>query len=340
MKRLVSRVLVVTFALAVVAAAVAGLVLRDRMRCAGFAGPGVSRDELPPPAAAGSLRFATWNIRNFPLDERPPVLEMGFFNRTNVCDLEDAIAGLDADVFGVAEITDTRRFPPILQRAGGRREYRIVFTSRGAHRLGVGWDDLRLEQVGNPVQVREVAEEGGRPALAVRLRSRRPGGLDLTVAQVHLKATPEGYQQRVRQVEALAQWASSWVGEVGDEDLVVMGDFNSTGPIGGTTADELEVVDRILGQAGLRRLPSASGCSSYWDGRRARDGVQEPSFVDHVYVRGLEAGGGSASVRAWLHCARADCGELISRPGQEDATYWDVSDHCPLTFEVADRDLD
>jgi len=338
MKRWSSRVLVVAFALAAVAAAVAGLLLRDRMRCAGFAGPGVTREELPRPAPADRLRLATWNIRNFPLDERPPDPELGFVNRTNVCDLQDAIGGLAADVVGVAEITDTRRFPPILRRSGGRRDYRIVFSSRGRHRLGVAWDDLRLEQVGNPVQVRELAEEGGRPALAVRLRSRRPGGLDLTVVQVHLKATPEGYDQRLRQVEALARWASGWVEEVGDEDLVVMGDFNTTGPVGGATADELVVVDRTLGRAGLRRLPSASGCSSYWDGPRARDGLQVPSLIDHVYVRGLEPDGGPTQVRAWLHCARLDCGELVSRPGQEDATFWDVSDHCPLTFEVVDRE--
>jgi endonuclease/exonuclease/phosphatase family metal-dependent hydrolase len=160
------------------------------------------------------------------------------------------------------------------------------------------------------------------------------------VAQVHLKARPEGYEQRLRQVEELARWASEWVEEVGDTDLVVMGDFNTTGPVGGTTADELEVVDRVLGRAGLRRLPSASGCSSYWDGLRSRDGIQVPSFIDHVYARGLEPAASSTVVRAWLHCTRADCGELVSRPGQEDATYWDLSDHCPLTFEVADRGLD
>jgi exonuclease III len=340
MKRLVSRVLVVAFALAVMAVAVAGLLLRGRMRCAGFAGGGVNREELPPAAADGVLRLATWNIRNFPLDERSPVPELGFVNRTNVCDLEEALAGLDADVIGVAEITDTRRFPPILQRAGGRRDYRIVFSSRGGHRLGVGWDDLRLEQVGKPLQVRELAEEGGRPALVVRLRSRRPGGLDLAVAQLHLKAGQEGFQERLRQVEALARWASSWVEEVGDDDLVVMGDFNTTGPVGGATADELATVDRTLARAGLRRLTNAGGCSSYWDGHRARDGVLEPSLIDHVYVHGLEELDRAEPVRPWLHCARADCGELISRPGQEDATYWDVSDHCPLTFEVADRDLD
>jgi hypothetical protein len=26
----------------------------------------------------------------------------------------------------------------------------------------------------------------------------------------------------------------------------------------------------------------------------------------------------------------------MSRPGAEDGTFWDVSDHCPLTFELFD----
>ena len=340
MGRGLNHMVVLAFAVTVVAVAVVAVMLRDRMRCAGFAGPGVSREELPPPAVKGNLRLATWNIRNFPLDERPPDPALGFVSRTNICDLGDALSGLDADILGVAEITDTRRFPPILQRSAGVRDYRIVFSSRGRHRLGVAWDHTRLEPVGNPVQVRELAAEGGRPALAVRLRSRRPGGLDLTVAQVHLKAAPEGHDQRMRQLEALARWSSRWVAEVGDDDLVVMGDFNTTGPVGGSAADELAAVDRILARAQLRRLPNASGCSSYWDGSRMRDGVLEPSLLDLVYVRGLEELDRSVPVRPWLHCERAGCRELVSRPGREDATYWDVSDHCPVAFEVTDRDLD
>ena len=45
-------------------------------------------------------------------------------------------------------------------------------------------------------------------------------------------------------------------------------------------------------------------------------------------------------LEAWLHCARWQCSELISRPGQEDGTFWDVSDHCPLTFEIRDANLE
>jgi hypothetical protein len=43
------------------------------------------------------------------------------------------------------------------------------------------------------------------------------------------------------------------------------------------------------------------------------------------------------SLEVWLHCARWQCEELVSRAGEEDGTFFDVSDHCPLTFEILDR---
>jgi hypothetical protein len=38
--------------------------------------------------------------------------------------------------------------------------------------------------------------------------------------------------------------------------------------------------------------------------------------------------------------SRAQCADLISRAGEEDGTFWDVSDHCPLTLELRDAVFD
>ncbi len=339
MRRRLLRALVVIVVVAVVGLALWALRLRERLRCASFAGPGVSSSELPPPPDRRHLRLAAWNIRNFPRDERPARPDLGWVNRTNLCDLSDALAGLDADVLGVAEITDPPGFPPLLREATGR-SYRVALTSRGRHRLGVAWDDARLELVGRPVEVRELERAGGRPALAVRLRGRVAGGPDLTVVQVHLKAGPEGFPTRLGQYRALARWLNRWVEEVGDNDVVVQGDMNTTGPRGGTTAEELAVADRILAEADLRRLANATGCSAYWPGEDQGDGRLEPSLIDQVYVRGLEELDPSTPLEAWLHCRRSGCAPLVSRPGAEDGTFWDVSDHCPLTYELVARDLD
>ncbi len=332
-----SRGLVVGIVVVIAAVAVLQLVLRDRMRCAGFAGPGVTAEELPPPADPGELRIAQLNVRNFPLDERPQTADLPYVRRTNICDLEAVLEGLDADVIGLAEIRDARRFVPILQRSSNEREYKALFAGRGGRfgqHVGIGWDDTRLMLAGEPVEIAEVAvEPGERAAFAVRLAAREEPGVDLTVVQVHLASTPRNVGVRRRQVEVLARWVGAEIARTGDPDVVVMGDFNTTGAPGSTVEAELDRLDRILAGVGLRRLPNATGCTQYWEGERG-DGVLEPSLLDHAWVGGLGTLPPDAALEAWLHCRRAGCGPLVSRPGAEDGTFWDVSDHCPLTFGV------
>jgi endonuclease/exonuclease/phosphatase family metal-dependent hydrolase len=332
-----SKLIAVAGAVAVVAVAASALYLRQGLRCAGFAGPGVTAGELPPPVPAGHLRLATWNLRNFPLDERADVPELGFARQTNICDLEDALGGLDADVLGLAEICDARRFPPILRRAAGERSYQVVLSRHGGRwgqRLGIAWDDRVLKAVGQPVEVREVAvDEEQRPGLALRMCSRSVPDLELTVLQVHLKSSPSGYGTRMQQHRAIVDWVRRWTADAAGQIVVVMGDFNTTGAEGGSTELELAAVDRLYEGVGLRRLGSATGCTEYWEGGGEPDGVQRPSLLDHVWVRGL--GEELPPARSWLHCARAECGPLVSRPGAEDGTYWDVSDHCPVTADLA-----
>ncbi len=319
-----------------------------------FAGPGVTAADLPPsPPAPGNLRIVAWNVRNFPRDERPQYPDLGYSRRTNERDLVAVLAGLDAHVIGLEEIRDPARFGKILARAGGERHaWRTAFTRGGGRwgqHVGIAWDEKVLRRVGDVREVEEVAlgDPDLRPALAVYLRSVDDGGADFTVVQVHLRAGRKGYGTRLRQYRALASWVRGWLEEVDDCDVIVQGDFNTTGPSGEGLGDwkerlaaELAEADRILGEAGLRRLPNASGCSEYWEGPGDRDGVQQPSELDQVYLGGMEELDGSVPLAAWLHCARYGCSPFVSRPGEEDGTFWDVSDHCPLTFEIRNVDLD
>lgn len=332
-----SRVFVVLAAVAIVGLAAAILILRDDMRCAGFAGPGVTSEELPAPAAPGTLRIATWNIRNFPLDERPQQDDLGFSRRTNICDLEDVLSALDADLLGLAEIGDKRRFPPILRRATGDARYGIRFSSHGGRwgqMIALAWNMDRLELVGEPFEVPGVALDPSlRPALGAWFRSVDEPGLSFAAVQVHLAATPRGFDERQRQYDRLVEWARAAADERGEVRLVVMGDFNTTGWPDGSTNQELELLDSVFATAGFGRLPNATGCTEYWEGRGDRDGVQVPALLDLVYVRGLESWSPSRA-QSWLHCRRLSCGQMISIKGREDGTFWDVSDHCPVTFDL------
>ena len=330
-----SKVFVLLVIVAIIGVALLALGLRHRLRCAGFPGPGVAADELPAASPDGELRFVTFNIRNFPLDERLEAPALGFSRRTNICDLETVLNGLDAQVLGFSEICDTRRFPPILRQSGGGRPMWLRFSQdggRGGQHVAIAWDGTAVELVEEPVEVTEVVVKPGlRPALAVRLRSRVVPEFDFTVVQVHLDSGPDDYEFRLQQVRRLADWLRAWVARTGDPDLVVQGDFNTMGSRELGPERELLEVDAILAAVGLSRVVNATGCTEYWEGPGEPDGVHRPSLLDLVYVAGLEPRG---PARSWLHCQRLGCGELISRPGEEDGTFFDVSDHCPVTFEI------
>jgi len=325
---------------AIILTAALALLLRGRLRCSGFAGPDVTLAELPPSPLDGTLRVVSWNVRNFPLDERPQDRDLGYSRRTNICDLETVLAGLDADVLGLQEVNDTRRFPPILRRAVQDRRMGVRFSAGGGRfgqHLGIAWDIDALELVSEPVDVTDtVFEDGMRPAFAAYFRSRRTQDLDFTVIVVHLESGPQNFGDRRRQNRALAAWIDVWVETTGDPDVILLGDFNSTGSPRGGLGGELQSMETILGRAGLRLLPNRTGCSSYWEGGGDRDGVQRASLLDHVFLGGFAAGEPAVPVQSWLHCARLECADLISRSGAEDGTFWDVSDHCPLTFEIRD----
>jgi hypothetical protein len=334
MKR--SKLFVVIVVLVIVGVVAFALSLRTRMRCAGFPGPGVTADELPESRSPDArLRIANFNLRNYPLDERPQSTELGFSRRTNICDLETALGGLGAQVFGFAEVCDTRRFPPILRRAGGERPIRILFSEdggRGGQHLAVAWDAEVFELVEGPVDIDQVVVKPGlRPALAVRLRSLVHPDLDFTVVQVHLDAGLDDLDHRLAQVHALAAWIDGWVDRTGDPDVLLQGDFNTMGSHRLDASDELARVDAVLAGVGFDRIENATGCTQYWEGPGPFDGVHQASLLDLVYLRGLAASG---PARSWLHCERLQCMDLISRPGEEDGTFWDVSDHCPVTFEI------
>ncbi|MCU0304546.1 MAG: hypothetical protein MUC56_10865 [Thermoanaerobaculales bacterium] len=330
-----SKLLVALVVVLTIGIAAAAVVLRGGLRCAGFAGPGITPAELPPPPGSGRLRVASFNLRNFPLDERPEAPGSGFSRRTNICDLETALAGLGAQVMGFSEVCDTRRFPPILRRAGGGRPMRILFSADGGgagQHLAVAWDGSALELVEGPIEIAGlVVKPGLRPGLAVRLRETAGSARDLLVVVVHLDAGRDDLEHRLEQVRALAAFVRGEVERTGDRDVVVVGDFNTVGGPGLEPLAELGLVDAILAGAGLERLANATGCSQYWEGPGEPDGVFRASLLDHVYLGGVRA---AAPARSWLHCARLGCGELVSRPGAEDGTFFDVSDHCPVTFEV------
>lgn len=332
------RIIVVLMVVVMAIIVVSSLVLRKSLRCAGFPGPGVTAAELPPAASPQAVRVGLWNVRNFPMDERPQDPDLGYSRTTNICDLEDALRGVDADVIGFEEITDKRRFPPILRRAGGGdRNYRLRFGSHGGthgQKIALAWDEKRIEFVGALEEIAGVAvNERYKPALVATFKTRQDPSVEFTVVQVHLASSPRGFSKRRQQYQALVDWIDANAMGTDRANLIIQGDFNAVGWEGGSQDEELELLDGLMQGAGLRRLINSSGCTEYWEGRGGRDGVQVPSLLDLVYLKGFDEQR-VTQPESWLHCKRFNCSELVSSAGKEDGTFWDVSDHCPVTFEI------
>jgi endonuclease/exonuclease/phosphatase family metal-dependent hydrolase len=268
------------------------------------------------PAKGASLRIATWNLHNFPADDQDPER------------MRRALAALEADVLAVQEIHDPEALARLLP------DHQILLSEgggRGGQRLGFAIDPRTIEVVDGPIEHAQASLRGRvRPALEATLR-RRDGGPDFRVVVVHLKAMADGLELRREQWRILAEIAGPRKGET---DLVVLGDFNSTGPAGGTPEEELRELDAALHGTGLRRVPNEFGCSAYWDGSH-RDSWKEASQLDLVFVADLrETDAAAAMARPLAHCGRHRCRPFRSSDAYPDLDFERTSDHCPLVLDL------
>lgn len=265
------------------------------------------------------LRLVSWNLGNFPRDDQ------------DLDRLRERLLALEPDVVAVQEIKDPQTLRDLMP------EWELAISEQGGaghQRVGFLYDPRTIELVGEPSEHREITMKGRvRPAFHAYLR-RLPAGPDFHAVVVHLKARPDGLALRREQWPRLAKVLAGFTRE-GDADLVVLGDFNTTGPKDGSPDQELGELDAALSAASLRRLPNPAGCSAYWDGRR-RDAWQEPSLLDLAWVGGLaESSAAAASVTVLGPCARYGCDAFRSTDAYPDLDYERVSDHCPIVVDLA-----
>ena len=281
--------------------------------------------DTPPPRADGHLRVVSWNLHNFPAPDQ------------DLPRLRERVLDLDADLIAVQEIKKPDELAKLLP------ELELLISEHGGsggQKVGFLYDASSVELVGEPSEHRELTMKGRvRPAFHAYFR-RRHGGPDLHAIVVHLKARPDGLELRREQWKALTG-VVELVSKDGDPDVLLLGDFNTTGPEGGAAQQELGELDAAMARAGLARVPNAIGCTAYWDGRR-RDAWQEASLLDLAYVGGLaESTVDALQVVPVGHCARHQCAEFRSTQAYPDLDYERVSDHCPLVIDLpAGRDDD
>ena len=280
------------------------------------------------PGRGDSLRVVSWNLANFRGDPEDHDLER----------IAEVIEELDADVIAVQEIKDPEALAALLS------EYELRISDkggRGRQLLGVAWRPDRVELLTSEEHAELSIGGRVRPALSAYLRG-RGGGPDFWLTVVHLKAMPDGLELRREQWPTLAKLADGAreTEHYADEDLLILGDFNTTGPPGGGPPQEQAELAKILAPSGLRRLSNSTGCTCYYDGER-RDAWKEASEIDLVWARGFaESLTEDAAVRSGTHCAAKGCQDFRSTRAYPLRDYASVSDHCPVIVDLERADDD
>lgn len=174
-------------------------------------------DVVPPVGGPDTLDVATWNIENFP--KSPDAIAYA----------ADIIASLDVDVVVCEEIASVEAWDELVARlpdhAGVLSTHRYTPTSY--QKIGVLYRESEL--TASAGELLFVGQENAfpRPPLLVHLGA---GDLSIDLVGVHLKAgtAPEDRARRAEAVRDLDAWIRAQVDGGGEDEVIVLGDFNST----------------------------------------------------------------------------------------------------------------
>lgn len=241
-----------------------------------------------------SVRLATFNIEDFPRDDR----------QVNAAFTE--IRRLGAAAIAVQEITRPEAFADAAVRELGPSWRTVTSTGPDNHRLGLLYDTDRVVLLSARTRDETRVTPGSKPILEARIRT---DGREIRLLVVHLKAGGAALAPvRALQLAAL----DAVVAEGGQ--VVVLGDFNTT------TDTDRTAVRALADRTGLGWATERLACTAYWD---PGDGCAGTA-LDHVLTRG------TATVEAAGGCAETGCWPV----GRCPTWAREVSDHCPVTLDL------
>lgn len=290
------------------------------------------------------LRIATWNIRWFPDGDLNGTPE----SRTDLPWLACALGWMNADVVALQEIRTTpeaaRAWEAVIDALGALTGdvWRVGFQECGSpmrQHTGFLWNASRVELS----DLRDLwklngAAEGPKAPCASGLRPghyrmvrAKGGGADFHIVSVHLDSgtTPRDRANRDTAIGRIAEALAPVLPD--DSDAIVLGDFNT---MGDGTPDAAAAEIRALGAAVVNQ-PAAfehvavePACTEYFDGHAG--------WLDHVLVARAMTEASQRTARVTGYCALASCARLPRPPAAAER----LSDHCPVVYEVDNRDLD
>ena len=160
------------------------------------------------------------------------------------------------------------------------------------------------------------------------------GGTDFHLITVHLKSGPQNKDRKSRKksLERIPVAVSELIRS--DEDLVILGDFNTMGvkdPL--LTADaEIEELGELLGAQtpSWRHVAIEPNCTEYYKG--------EAGWLDHIVVTSNMQEASGVRARVTGYCSVVSCGPLDEQ--NMPRAYRELSDHCPLVMEISGTEAD
>lgn len=299
--------------------------------------------------ASGTLRVGTWNIRWFPHGSPPDRHEQAAAP-TDLAWLTCTLVWMQTDILVVQESLATaeargawdRVLTDLEQQTGDTWQWSVQQCGKpDGHHVGTLWNASRVTLSafqglwplnGKATSARNPCEGGLRPGHYARVQSKRQPGADFHLIGLHLKSGPTVFavEARHKALNRIDAAVAPFL-EV-DEDVIILGDLNTMGAGDRhSQRSELKYLRRKVAKEtpGFDVLFPEPRCSHYFRGRG--------DWLDHVLVAQDMHEMRTRSARVTGYCAVAGCRRI---KGEYPLAYQRLSDHCPVIFEIDNRDKD
>jgi endonuclease/exonuclease/phosphatase family metal-dependent hydrolase len=293
----------------------------------------------------GPARIGTWNVRYFP--DGTASGEASAWS-LDLDWLACGIALLDVDLLAVQEFKNTssarasanRLLDNLNRRTGGRYELELAHCeSNGDPRPGIIYDAARVKVTSVETAADLSSDKGCShsdvPGLTAFVSL--SGGPDFHLVVIHARAgiQRKDHDRRQASLRALNRLTHQLTRSNGDRDLVVTGDFNTSGCRDCEPAIDVATETRSLAESigrfesPLRLVPANGTCSFVLD--------NQPMLLDHFLVaQQMEELPASVTASVSGYCGAAQCKDVLPTAKAEKR----LSDHCPVLLDVPPGERD
>lgn len=321
------------------------LIWRDAASCLALVKSGQHANK-----SVDSIRVLTWNAHWFP-DGKPgesPKTEHGVDLEWMAC----IFAYLQPDVIALQEVKLTGRGLAALQaltrslKGYTGSSWKSVSDECHAptsqHLVFLAQDNrVELSRTQRHAALDPTTRDGDpcsgrlRPGFSAYVRARKPGGVDFHLVNVHLDSgrRDQDLAHRQQAWKAMANLGSVLDKQGSDEDVVIVGDFNTmgtdNGPIKDTKSEAKVMMSLTQKFAKPLRVSSASpACSHFYKG--------QAHLLDYFLIAGAMAEAKDSTAHASGLCDVFGCEARV----REAEAQLHLSDHCPVYLDIRNQDLD